>query len=51
MIEEKLAIEGGSPVRTDEFPSREPFSLEDATELIDTLRNQTAFFPSGKKEK
>lgn len=49
MTEEKLAIEGGRPVRTEGFPSREPFGLEDAAELLDVLRSQTAFFPSGKK--
>lgn len=49
MSAEKLAIDGGTPVRTDPFPGREPFGLEDAAQVLEALQNQTLFFPSGKK--
>lgn len=46
---ERLAIQGGKPVREKPFPERNPHSLEDASELIDALRNQNLCFPWGKK--
>lgn len=44
-----LAIDGGKPVRRRKFPGRKPFGLEDATELLDVLNRQSAFFPTGEK--
>ena len=44
-----LAIEGGSPVRTRPFPTRRPFGLADAQQVLDALDQQTLFFPSGRK--
>ncbi|MFQ6115991.1 MAG: DegT/DnrJ/EryC1/StrS family aminotransferase, partial [bacterium] len=49
MSTEKLAIEGGKPVRTQPFPRRHPFDLQDAAEILDALNSQTLFFPGGKK--
>ena len=46
---EKLAIEGGKPVRSAPFPSRKPFGLEEAYEVIDALNSQNLFFATGKK--
>ncbi len=45
----KLAVEGGTPVRTAPFPAREPFGPEDLEQLRQVLDQQTAFFPSGAK--
>jgi dTDP-4-amino-4,6-dideoxygalactose transaminase len=46
---EKLAIEGGTPVRTIPFPSRPKFGLKDAAQLIEALEQGTLFFASAKK--
>ncbi len=45
----KLAIHGGTPVRTDPFPARPKFSLRDAQQLLEVLNQGTAFFPIGTK--
>jgi len=47
--DEKLAIEGGEPVRTEPLPPRRPFGLEDAVEVLDALRSQDLFFATGTK--
>jgi len=49
MSTETLAINGGTPVRTEPFPSRDPFGLDDAQQLLEVLQNGTLFYPSGKK--
>ncbi|MFQ6097373.1 MAG: DegT/DnrJ/EryC1/StrS family aminotransferase [Armatimonadota bacterium] len=49
MSDERLAIEGGTPVRTEPLPGRSPFGLDDVAEVVDALRNGTLFYPSGKK--
>ena len=49
MKADKLAIDGGVPVRTAPFPGRDPFGPEDERQLLEVLAGQTAFFPSGTK--
>jgi len=46
---ERLAIYGGEPVRAEPFPTRSPFDLGDALEVLDALNSQTLFFASGTK--
>ncbi|HCA47428.1 MAG TPA: hypothetical protein DEP45_08735, partial [Armatimonadetes bacterium] len=46
---QRLAVEGGTPVRTDPFPARDPFGPADLEQLQAVLAQQTAFFPSGSK--
>ncbi len=46
---EKLAIDGGTPVRSRPFPSRPKFGLRDAAQLIEALEQGTLFFASAKK--
>jgi len=46
---EKLAIQGGTPIRTRAFPARDPYGPDDAAELMEVLKQQTAFYASGKK--
>lgn len=43
----KLAIDGGTPVRTDPFPKREPFGEEEERLLIEAVRSQNLFGKSG----
>lgn len=49
MSTEKLAINGGTPVRTAPFPAREPFGLQDAAQLVQALEQGTLFYPTGTK--
>jgi len=49
MRAEKLAIKGGTPVRTKPFPRRQPFGLDDALEVIQALNQQDLFFATAKK--
>ncbi len=49
MSADKLAIEGGTPVRTRPFPARNPFGPGDEHQLREVLNQQTAFFPNGTK--
>lgn len=44
-----LAIEGGTPVRTEPFPGRDPFGPADLEQLRSVIEQQTAFFPTGTK--
>ncbi len=44
-----LAIDGGTPVRTEPFPDRDPFGPADLEQLRSVLDQQTAFFPLGSK--
>jgi dTDP-4-amino-4,6-dideoxygalactose transaminase len=44
-----LAIDGGTPVRTDPFPKRNPFGPADLQQLQEALDQQTLFFPAGRK--
>jgi perosamine synthetase len=46
---ERLAAEGGTPVRTQPFPARPKFSLADARQLLEALEQGTLFFPIGSK--
>jgi perosamine synthetase len=46
---EKLAIDGGTPVRTEPFPGRRCFGEEDASEVMEALNSQNLFFATGKK--
>ena len=48
-MSERLAIEGGTPVRTEPFPERQPFGPEDERQLREVLESQNAFFPTGTK--
>jgi dTDP-4-amino-4,6-dideoxygalactose transaminase len=48
-MSEKLAAEGGTPVRTAPFPSRPKFTLADAQQLLEALNQGTLFFPLGTK--
>jgi dTDP-4-amino-4,6-dideoxygalactose transaminase len=45
----RLAIDGGTPVRTAPYPRRLPFGEADERELLDALRSGHLFFPSGTK--
>lgn len=49
MAGDKLAIDGGSPVRTSPFPGRSPFGLEDAAQLVAALQQGTLFYPIARK--
>jgi len=49
MNEEKLAVEGGKPVRATPFPRRKTYGLEEAYEVLDALNSQNLFFATGKK--
>lgn len=49
MSADRLAIDGGTPVRTEGFPGRELFGADDAAELMRALQQGTLFFPSGNK--
>jgi len=44
---EKLAIEGGEPVRKRPFPSRRPFGAKESEFLSAALKSQNLFGPSG----
>ena len=44
---EKLAIHGGSKVRTDPFPERAPFGEREEELLLQAVRSQTLFAKSG----
>ena len=44
---EKLAIHGGSKVRTDPFPERAPFGEREEELLLQAVRSQTLFVKSG----
>jgi len=46
---QKLAIEGGTPVRSSPYPGRLPFDEDDEREVLDALRSGHLFFPSGTK--
>ncbi len=48
-MSETLAIDGGTPIRTDEFPQRTLFGPEDERQLLEVLDSQNAFFPLGTK--
>ena len=49
MSAEKLAIDGGAPVRTKPFPGRDAFGVDDVAEVVEALKQGTLFYPSGKK--
>ena len=44
---EKLAIHGGSKVRTEPFPERTPFGEREEELLLQAVRSQTLFVKSG----
>jgi perosamine synthetase len=46
---EKLAINGGKPVRTEPFPKRQPFGEDDLREVREALESQDLFFVTGTK--
>ncbi len=46
---DKLAIDGGTPVRTCPFPRRQPFGEDDLKEVREALESQDLFFTSGNK--
>ena len=43
----ELAINGGTPIRTEPFPSRKPFGKEEEDLLLEALRSQNLFGKSG----
>jgi hypothetical protein len=43
----KLAINGGTPVRTDAFPERRPFGEREVALAAEAIRSQNLFGPSG----
>ena len=45
----KLAIDGGTPVRTTPFPGRDPFGEDDEREVLEALRSGNLFFATGTK--
>jgi len=49
LSEEKLAVDGGKPLRNTPFPSRKTFGLEEAAEVLDALNSQNLFFATAKK--
>ena len=46
-MSELLAIDGGSPVRTDPFQSRKPFGEEEEKLLLEAVRSQNLFGKNG----
>ncbi len=48
---EKLAIEGGKPVRNKPFPKRTPFGEKEIRQVTEAIKSQNLFAPSGKKVK
>jgi len=49
MTEKKLALEGGAPIRTEPFPRRKRFDLDDAHQVLEALNSQNLFFAVGRK--
>lgn len=49
MSTEPLAIAGGAPVRTEPMPERKPFGPEEETQVLEALRSQNLFHPTGQK--
>jgi len=45
----RLAVHGGTPVRTTPYPGRLPFDESDEREVLDALRSGHLFFPTGTK--
>ena len=45
----RLALFGGKPVRTKPFPKRAPFGPDEEREVLEALRSQNLFFPTGSK--
>ena len=43
----ELAIDGGTPVRTEPFPGRKPFGKEEEELLLEAVRSQNLFGKSG----
>jgi len=46
---DKLAIDGGTPLRTEPYPGRLAFDEADEREVLEALRSGYLFFPSGTK--
>jgi dTDP-4-amino-4,6-dideoxygalactose transaminase len=46
---DKLALNGGTPVRTRPFPKRQPFGEDDLREVREALESQDLFFTSNNK--
>lgn len=46
---EKLALNGGNPVRSEPFPKRQPFGEDDLREVREALESQDLFFVTGNK--
>jgi dTDP-4-amino-4,6-dideoxygalactose transaminase len=44
-----LAIDGGSPVRSRPFPTRQPYGPEDDRQVLEALHAQKLFFATGTK--
>ena len=49
MSTEKLAVDGGTPVRADPMPPRQPFGPDDLQEVREALDSQNLFFAGGTK--
>ena len=45
----RLAVDGGTPVRTTPYPSRQAFGEADEREVLEALRSGNLFFPTGTK--
>ena len=45
----KLAVDGGTPVRTAPLPKRDPFGEDDEREVLEALRSGNLFFATGTK--
>ena len=49
MSMEELAVNGGTPIRTQPFPPREPFGHREEQLLVEALRSQNLFGKEGTK--
>jgi len=46
---DKLAVDGGAPIRRTHLTPRKPFGLEEAREVMEALSSGTLFYAGGKK--
>ncbi len=49
MSDGTLAIDGGTPVRTEDLPERQAFGPEEEAQVLEALRSQNLFYATGTK--